>query len=271
MGSEFGQASEWSADAGVDWAALGGERNAGVQRLVADLNAAYRADPALWTQDFTPDGFGWIDANDSAGNVVSFLRQSGDGRVLACVANFSGGPHLEYRVGLPSAGRWTEVINTDAETYGGSGTGNYGGVEAVEEPWHGRPASAVLTVPPLGVLWLALEGVVAEDPALEDAVVEDAAVEDAAAADGADETDEVADVVEFPVHVSPPGPPPSAAPPAPATAPAPPAPSEPLVSSASPAPSEPYVPSEPQAPAAGAGGSGDGDDAGLGEAAVADL
>ena len=290
MGSEFGQASEWSADAGVDWAALGGERNAGVQRLVADLNAAYRADPALWTQDFTPDGFGWIDANDSAGNVVSFLRQSGDGRVLACVANFSGGPHLEYRVGLPSAGRWTEVINTDAETYGGSGTGNYGGVEAVEEPWHGRPASAVLTVPPLGVLWLALEGVVAEDPAVEDAAAEDggrgsaaedAAAEDAAAADEAGETDEVAEVVEFPVHVPPPGPPSSAVPPAPATAPAPPAPSEPLVSSASPAPSEPYVPSEPQAPvvapgaagagAAGAGGSGDGDDAGLGEAAVADL
>jgi 1,4-alpha-glucan branching enzyme len=123
MGSEFGQASEWSADAGVDWAALSGERNAGVQRLVTDLNAAYRADPALWTKDFTPDGFGWIDANDSAGNVVSFLRQSGDGRMLACVANFSGGPHLEYRVGLPSAGRWTEVINTDAETYGGSGGG----------------------------------------------------------------------------------------------------------------------------------------------------
>ena len=116
----------------------------------------------MWAADFSPAGFGWIDANDSAGNVVSFLRYSGAGRdrsgtggVIACVANFSGEPHLNYRIGLPSAGRWREVINTDAELYGGSGVGNSGAVEAVEEPWHGRPASVTLAVPPLGVLWLA--------------------------------------------------------------------------------------------------------------------
>ena len=114
----------------------------GMQRLVADLNAAYRDDPALWSGDFTPDGFSWIDANDSAGNVVSFLRLAADGsgRVLACVANFAGDPHPNYRIGLPLAGRWREVVNTDAQVYGGSGVGNLGAVQAVAEPWHGRPS-----------------------------------------------------------------------------------------------------------------------------------
>ena len=167
MGSEWGQASEWSQEAGLDWAALRGERHAGVQRLVADLNAAYRDDPALWSGDFTPDGFSWIDANDSAGNVVSFLRLAADGsgRVLACVANFAGHPHLNYRVGLPLAGRWREVVNTDAKVYGGSGVGNLGAVQAVAEPWHGRPASARITMPPLGVLWLAPEDLPVPGPA----------------------------------------------------------------------------------------------------------
>jgi hypothetical protein len=79
------------------------------------------------------------------------------GSVVACVANFAGGPHLTYRIGLPHAGRWREVINTDATAYGGSGVGNLGVIEAIPEPWHGRPASAVIAVPPLGVLWLAPE------------------------------------------------------------------------------------------------------------------
>jgi 1,4-alpha-glucan branching enzyme len=173
MGSEFGQAAEWSQQDGLDWAALFGPLEVGLQRLVIDLNGAYRADPALWAADFSPDGFSWIDANDYAGNVVSFLRFSGAaagggagggsgapggaGGVLACVANFAGEPHLDYRIGLPSAGRWREVINTDAKVYGGSGVGNMGVVEAVDESWHGRPASAVIAVPPLGVLWLAPE------------------------------------------------------------------------------------------------------------------
>ncbi len=162
MGSEFGQAAEWSEQAGLDWAALGGPRQAGLQQLVIDLNEAYRASPAVWADDFSPDGFGWIDANDAAGNVVSFLRYAAGGEradrgagVIACVANFAGEPHLDYRIGLPRAGRWREVINTDADAYGGSGVGNMGVLEAVPEPWHGLPASAVLAVPPLGVLWLA--------------------------------------------------------------------------------------------------------------------
>jgi 1,4-alpha-glucan branching enzyme len=158
MGSEFGQGPEWSAERGLDWWVLEFEHHAGVQRLVRDLNRAYRASPAMWERDTSPDGFRWIDANDAAGNVLSFLRHAGDGdTVMACIVNFSGVTHARYRVGLPAAGRWREVINTDAVDYGGSGAGNMGVVEATPEPYHGLPATAMLTVPPLGALWLAPE------------------------------------------------------------------------------------------------------------------
>jgi 1,4-alpha-glucan branching enzyme len=166
MGSEFGQDTEWSEQAGLDWQALsdGTGFHSGVQRLVRDLNRVYDGSPALWRRDFSPDGFSWIDASDADGNVLAFLRFAGaDGagpgaKTVACVVNFSGGPHLDYRIGLPAAGRWREVINTDAADYGGSGVGNLGAVEAVNEPWHGQPASVPLSLPPLGVLWLAPDG-----------------------------------------------------------------------------------------------------------------
>jgi 1,4-alpha-glucan branching enzyme len=123
-------------------------------RLITDLNRTYAHTGALWSRDTTPDGFHWIDANDAAGNVFSFLRFGDDGSVLACVANFAAVPHEGYRLGLPYPGRWDEVINTDADAYFGSGVGNFGGVEATEHAWHGQPASAVLRIPPLGALWL---------------------------------------------------------------------------------------------------------------------
>jgi 1,4-alpha-glucan branching enzyme len=157
MGSEFGQGAEWSAERGLDWWLLEHEYHAGTQRLVHDLNEVYRAQPALWELDHSPEGFSWIDANDAAGNVLSFLRFADDGSMMACIANFAGGPHRAYRVGLPRAGRWRELVNTDSYDYGGSGVGNLGAVEAVAEPWHSQPASAVLTVPPLAVLWLSPE------------------------------------------------------------------------------------------------------------------
>jgi 1,4-alpha-glucan branching enzyme len=160
MGSEFGQGAEWSADRGLDWWVLDDDYHSGVQRLVGDLNAVYSGTAALWQADSSPAGFSWIDANDAAGNTLSFLRlpEPGSGApTLACVANFAGEPHLDYRLGLPHAGRWREVINTDAGIYGGSGVGNLGGVDAVAEPWHGRPASATITVPPLAVVWFAAE------------------------------------------------------------------------------------------------------------------
>jgi 1,4-alpha-glucan branching enzyme len=119
------------------------------------MNTLYRDEPALWSQDLTPEGFRWIDANDAAGNVFSFLRFGVEpGDVLACVTNFADEPHHDYRIGLPSAGTWTEVLNTDAEQYGGSGVGNLGAVQADAEGWHGLPASATLTLPPLGSVWL---------------------------------------------------------------------------------------------------------------------
>ncbi|HLX50154.1 MAG TPA: 1,4-alpha-glucan branching protein GlgB [Streptosporangiaceae bacterium] len=157
MGSEFGQGGEWSADRGLDWWVLDDDYHSGVQRLVREMNALYSRTPALWELDSSPEGFSWIDANDAAGNTVSFLRLSGSGDVIACVANFSGEPHHGYRIGLPSAGLWQEVLNTDAGIYGGSGVTNHDPVEAVAEPWHGRPYSATITVPPMGVVWFAPE------------------------------------------------------------------------------------------------------------------
>jgi 1,4-alpha-glucan branching enzyme len=154
MGGEFGQSDEWSEQTGLLWGELGDPRHAGVQQLVRDLNAVYRAHPALWQQDSLPAGFEWIDASDNAGNVLSFVRYGADGGMVACVANFSAMPHYDYRVGLPVPGRWDEIINTDADVYGGSGVGNFGAVQATGESWHGRPASAALTLPPLGVIWL---------------------------------------------------------------------------------------------------------------------
>jgi 1,4-alpha-glucan branching enzyme len=161
MGGEFGQGDEWSEQVGLEWHLLQYPAHAGVQQLVRDLNSVYVTHPALWQQDSDPAGFEWIDANDRSGNVLSFLRYgTGDpdgtgGSVLACVCNFAATPHYDYRIGLPQAGAWSEVINTDAEVYGGSGVGNLGTVTAAETPWHGRPASATITIPPLAVLWLA--------------------------------------------------------------------------------------------------------------------
>ncbi|MGB8209574.1 MAG: 1,4-alpha-glucan branching protein GlgB [Mycobacterium sp.] len=159
MGQEFGQRAEWSEQRGLDWFQLdeNGFSN-GISRLVNDINMIYRGCPALWSRDTTPDGYSWIDANDSANNVLSFLRYGSDGSVMACVFNFSGAQHSGYRLGLPSAGRWREVLNTDAIVYNGTGIGNLGGVDATDEPWHGRPASAVLVLPPTSALWLEPEG-----------------------------------------------------------------------------------------------------------------
>ncbi len=154
MGSEFAQGGEWSEARSLDWWLLDSPEHSGVQRVVSDLNRVYRETSALWSQDTVPAGFHWIDANDAEGNVFSFLRFGTDGSMLACVANFSSVPHLEYRLGLPAAGRWEEIINTDAEVYGGSGIGNLGGVDAVAVSHHGQAASATMRVPPLGTIFL---------------------------------------------------------------------------------------------------------------------
>jgi 1,4-alpha-glucan branching enzyme len=158
MGGEFGQGAEWADGRSLDWWLLEDPLHNGLQRLTGDLNRVYRATPALYTQDTSPSGFSWIDANDAANDTFSFLRWGADDSVLACVVNFAGGPHEGYRLGLPRTGRWREVVNTDSEAYGGSGVGNLGSVQARPEPWHGQPASVTLRVPPLGALWLRYTG-----------------------------------------------------------------------------------------------------------------
>ncbi|HWH20934.1 MAG TPA: alpha amylase C-terminal domain-containing protein, partial [Solirubrobacterales bacterium] len=106
-------------------------------------------------RDFDGDGFYWLEANDAARNVVAFARTSKGGeRTVVCVANLSPVPREDYRVGLPKAGAWTEILNTDSRHYGGGDVGNGGGVEAEPIGWHEQPFSAEMTLPPLGVLWL---------------------------------------------------------------------------------------------------------------------
>jgi 1,4-alpha-glucan branching enzyme len=156
MGSEFGQRREWSHDNSLDWHLLEDPRHRGVQQLVANLNRVYRDTPALWERDFAAEGFQWLDAGNADQNVISFLRYDARGNCgLACIANFSPVVLENFRVGLPRAGFWREVLNTDAEAFGGSNTGNLGGVTAEEDGWHGQHFSAAMTIPPLGVLWLA--------------------------------------------------------------------------------------------------------------------
>ncbi len=155
MGQEFGQRAEWSDERGVDWYQLDEDGfSSGILRFMADVNAVYRSRPALWSQDSRPEGYSWIDANDSASNVLSFLRYGADGSVMACVFNFAGTEHSRYRLGLPRAGTWREVLNSDASIYNGSGVGNFGAVQALPTPWHGRPASAELVLPPTSAVWL---------------------------------------------------------------------------------------------------------------------
>ena len=154
MGGEFAQSAEWSDEHGLDWWLLDHAEHRGVSACVRDLNAVYRNDPALWSADHDSAGFQWIDANDSAGNVLSWIRRGTNGSTLASITNFSPAVHQSYRVGLPVAGRWDEVMNTDALDYGGSGVGNSGSVQANNSAWHGQPASALVTIPPLATVWL---------------------------------------------------------------------------------------------------------------------
>jgi 1,4-alpha-glucan branching enzyme len=157
MGCELAQEAEWSHERSIDWDSLADPDHAGVQALVGDLNRVYREHPALWEQDSKPDGFSWIDPNDVDDNALSFIRWADDGRPLVCLCNFSPVPRSDYRIGLPTVGRWVEVLNTDSESYGGTNVGNLGVVEAEAIEWDNQPASARLTLPPLATVWFAPE------------------------------------------------------------------------------------------------------------------
>ncbi|MBB6629266.1 1,4-alpha-glucan branching protein GlgB [Nocardioides sp. KIGAM211] len=159
MGVELGQESEWAEARELDWWLLDHPEHQGVHSLVRDLNTAYSSSPALWALDHEPAGFQWIDANDAGRNVYSFIRRSGDGEAdVVCVSNFASVPHEGYRLGLPATGVWEELVNTDAETYTGSGVGNLGAVTAVAGEHVGQPAYADITVPPLATVWFRRRG-----------------------------------------------------------------------------------------------------------------
>ncbi len=154
MGGEFGQWSEWNHDTSLDWHLLEQPEHDGLRRLVQHLNWLYRAEPALWDQDDTYAGFEWIDFHDSDNSVVAFKRKSVTGQSLVFIINATPVPREAYRIGVNGGGWYEEVLNTDAQTYGGSNVGNFGGVHAEETPWQGKSHSLYLRLPPLGVVGL---------------------------------------------------------------------------------------------------------------------
>jgi 1,4-alpha-glucan branching enzyme len=155
MGTEFGQGREWNYDASLDWHLVDEPLHGGIRRFVQDLNRIYASEPALSQCDFEPSGFAWIDCNDSDNSVVSFIRRAADpDDFVVAILNFTPVPRQGYLVGVPRDGNYTELLNSDAEIYGGSNLGNAG--VAVTEPLeaHGHAQSLRLTLPPLGFLLL---------------------------------------------------------------------------------------------------------------------
>ena len=155
MGDEFGQWQEWNHDASLDWHLLDDPRHKGLQRWVRDLNTQYRAESSLHELDCRPDGFSWVDADNSGQGVLTFFRKgSAEGDRSLVVCNFSPGVYKNFRIGVPRGGRWQEILNSDATIYGGSGQGNMGSLATAPIGWHGQPQSLNLTLPPLAILVL---------------------------------------------------------------------------------------------------------------------
>jgi 1,4-alpha-glucan branching enzyme len=154
MGGEFGQWREWLHDESLEWHLLQFLPHSGLQRWVSDLNRVYRSQPALYQVDFNPAGFEWIDCNDVEHSIVSLIRKGrSPDDVVAVVCNFTPVTRFHYQIGVPRAGFWRELLNSDANEYGGSGQGNLGGVEAAPIPLHGRPCSLTITLPPLATVF----------------------------------------------------------------------------------------------------------------------
>jgi 1,4-alpha-glucan branching enzyme len=153
MGGEIAQRGEWSHEESLEWHLLEHAPHRGVQRFVRDLNTLYRGEPALHELDCEPAGFAWVDGGDSRQSTLSFLRlASSVPDVILAVLNCTPVPRTGFRVGVPRAGRWQEILNGDATLYGGSGIGNLGGLDAEPVPWHGQPCSLVATLPPLALV-----------------------------------------------------------------------------------------------------------------------
>ncbi|HEU5085428.1 MAG TPA: 1,4-alpha-glucan branching protein GlgB [Acidimicrobiales bacterium] len=158
MGGELAQSREWSESRSLDWHLLEHAPHEGVHRLVAALNRAHAEHPAMWQRDTEPAGFDWLDASDAQQSVLAFQRNGhGDEPPVVCIANFTPVPRHGFRIGLPRPGTWDEILNTDATEFGGSGVGS-GSVVSEDIPWQGREHSAVVTLPPLAVVWFAPQG-----------------------------------------------------------------------------------------------------------------
>jgi 1,4-alpha-glucan branching enzyme len=155
MGQEFGQVAEWNHDAEIGWHHLDDPGHRGLQRLVRDLNTLYRAAPALHVKDAEPGGFEWLIGGDADQSVIAWVRRGGpDDKPVVMLANFTPVERPAYRIGLPHAGAWREVLNTDAALYGGGNRGNMGRIDAAAVPSHGQPASAAVYLPQLSTLFL---------------------------------------------------------------------------------------------------------------------
>jgi 1,4-alpha-glucan branching enzyme len=155
MGGEIAQWAEWNHDAEIDWATLPHEAHAGIQRLVRDLNRVYRAEAALHVHDAEGRGFRWVIGDDRSNSVFGFLRFGGEAaRPILVLCNLTPTSRHNYRVGVPRAGLWHEIVNTDSAFYGGSNAGNQGGMRTIPHGAHGEPQSIDLTLPPLATLML---------------------------------------------------------------------------------------------------------------------
>jgi 1,4-alpha-glucan branching enzyme len=158
MGGEFGQTAEWNHDRSLDWHLLEYEVHQGLQKLVRDLNAFYKSQPALYKYQFEHKGFEWIDYSDSNGSVIAFQRKGDDKQdLLIVVCNFTPEVRHHYSVGVPYRGTWVEVFNSDSPKYGGSGLVNMTSIMTSPVKYHGRDYSISLTLPPLGISVLKLE------------------------------------------------------------------------------------------------------------------
>jgi 1,4-alpha-glucan branching enzyme len=155
MGGEFGQWQEWDFNKNLEWTALGSPNHRGIQTFVKDLNRLYQREPALHEIDFEPEGFSWIDANDSDNSVFSFIRKSKkSGDFIIVVSNMTPVVRENYRIGVPKPGFYEEIINSDSDFYWGSNVGNGGGIETEPVTFHGYEQSLSLRLPPLGTIML---------------------------------------------------------------------------------------------------------------------
>jgi 1,4-alpha-glucan branching enzyme len=155
MGQEFAPWTEWSAASGLDWKLLGYWPHKGMQTLIRDINHIYRENPALHARDCEPEGFEWLIADDYQSSAYAWFRKAPGSPPIASVTNFTPVPRERYILPLPRPGHWREILNTDAEAYGGSGRGNFGAIEATSRGSHGQPASAEISLPPLATVYFA--------------------------------------------------------------------------------------------------------------------